>query len=220
MRPAASSALHHPLDQVLGSPALVRVIRVLAGHGGSLDVAEIARRARLTPPSARAALRRLLEAELITGLGVGRSMACALRLDHPLATALIALFMAEREQADAVLGAIRAAASGLRPAPLGVWLYGSVARGEDEPASDVDVAIVSALPDPSGQADALRSGIATALPALGHRISVIAFALEDVRRLAAEGAEIWTEIVRDAAVLAGDDPTGVLERVSGKARSA
>ncbi|MDB4906095.1 MAG: hypothetical protein JWO05_879 [Gemmatimonadetes bacterium] len=141
-------------------------------------------------------------------------MVCTLRSEHPLAGALIALFAAERDQADAVLDAIRTAAADLRPAPLAVWLYGSVARGEDMPTSDVDIAIVTAREQPSAQADALREAIADLLPSREHRVSVIAFAPADVRRLAAGGSEIWSELLRDAAVLAGDDPVGVLEHVT------
>lgn len=220
MRPTPSSALHHPLDQILGSPALVRVLRVLAGHGASLGVSDIARRTRLALPSTRAALRRLLESELVTGVGAGRSMVCALRSEHPLAGALTALFTAERQQADTVLEAVRVAAAELRPQPLAVWLYGSVARGEDTPMSDVDIALVSARPEPSAQAAALREAIAAALPTREHRVSVIAFAPADVRRLAADGAEIWSELLRDAAVLVGDDPAGVLAHVSAGEPSA
>jgi len=187
---------------------------LLAGHGASLGVSDIARRTRLALPSTRAAIRRLLEAELLTGVGAGRSMVCALRPGHPLAGALTALFETEAEQADAAFQAIRVAASGLQPPPLAVWLYGSVARREDTHASDVDIALVSARANPSAQADAFREAIATALPEREHRVSVIAFAPADIRRLAAEGADIWTELLRDAAVLLGDAPAGVLERVS------
>lgn len=170
MRPSASSALYHPLDQVLGSPAPVRVLRILVGHRGGLGVSDIARRARLALPSTRAALRRLLDAEMVSGVGAGRSMVCALRPEHPLAGALNALFAAVRQQADAVIGAIRAAAGELQPPPLAVWLFGSVARGEDTPTSDVDIALVSARPEPSAQADALREAIAAALPARAPHI--------------------------------------------------
>ena len=108
---ASSSALFRPLDHILGTPALVRVLRVLAGHGGSLGVSDIARRARLALPSTRDALRRLRESEVVSAVGAGRSMVCALRPEHPLAQALVALYGAEREQADAVLEAIRRAAA-------------------------------------------------------------------------------------------------------------
>lgn len=210
----ASSALYHPLDHVLGSPGVVRVTRVLANHGGSLGVSDIARRARLAMPSTRAALRRLLAVEVVTAVGAGRSMVCALRPQHPLAHALATLFAAEREQADSMLAAIRTAASALAPAPLGVWLYGSVARGEDEPTSDIDIALVSAVAEPTAQADTLREAIASALPGRAHRVSVVALGPGDVRRLAGEDAAFWRELERDAVVLTGDAPVGVLDRVS------
>jgi predicted nucleotidyltransferase len=137
-----------------------------------------------------------------------------------MADALTTLFEAERQHADALLETIRRAAVRLEPPPLAVWLYGSVARGEDTPASDVDVAIVSALPNPTAQADTLRDRIANELQERDQRVSVIALAPKDVRRLARERAEIWTELVRDAAVLAGYDPAGLLEHLSRRAARA
>lgn len=213
-RPPASSALHYPLDRILGSAALVRVTRVLANHGGSLGVSEIARRARLTPPSTRDALRRLSEAELVSAVGAGRSVICALRLEHSLAEPLVALYAAERKQADAVMDAIRTASAALRPAPLGIWLYGSVARGEDEPTSDIDIAIASVDQDPTPQAEALREALAATAPERAHRVSVIALGPRDVRRLAGESAGLWRDLERDAVVLAGDAPTDVFERLA------
>lgn len=213
MRPAPASALHQPLNDILGSPALVRVSRVLARHGGSLAVSDIAHRATLTLPSVRAALRRLLDLDVVVAIGAGRSMVCALRDTHPLAPALVALFHAERQQSALVLHAVREAASMLHPAPVAVWLYGSVARGEDDAASDIDVALVSAMSQPTVQADALRNAIADALPAWAHRISVVALGPADVQRLVKEGARFWRELERDAVVLAGDAPAGVREGV-------
>ena len=147
-------------------------------------------------------------------------MVYALRPEHPLAAGITALFELERQQADAVLQAVRRAATRLTPAPLAVWLYGSVARGEDQPTSDIDIALVSALPDPGPQAEILRKKIARALPEREQRVSVIALAPSDVRRMAREGADLWNALVHDAAVLAGYDPVGLLEQVSGGAASA
>jgi predicted nucleotidyltransferase len=218
VRPPPASLLYHPLDEILGAVAFVRVARVLASHGGTLAVSDIARRGKLTLPSVRAALGRLLELEVVTAVGAGRSMVCALRREHPLAPALIALFEAEREQADAVLRAVREAAATLRPPPLGLWLYGSVTRGEDDARSDIDVALASAAPQPTAQADALRDAIANALPAQAHRISVVALGPGDVRRLVREGAKFWKELEGDAVVLAGEAPAGVRERLAKRAK--
>lgn len=194
----------------------MRVARVLADHGGNLGVSDIARRTKLALPSTRAALSRLLESGVVTAVGAGRSMVCTLRLEHPLVPALVTLFAAEREHATAVFDAIRRAASTLRPAPLAVWLYGSVARGVDGPSSDIDVALVSALAEPTSQADALSEAIAVELRERDHRVSVVVLGPGDVARLARTGAKFWHELERDAVVLAGDAPDGVLEQVKRK----
>lgn len=216
MRLSETSALYNPLEHILGSPGLIRVARVLAQHGGSLGVSDISRRAKLSLPSTRAALHRLRESEIVTAVGVGRSMVCSLRMQHPLTPALIALFSAEEEYANVVLGAIRRAASSLKPVPLAVWLYGSVARGADTPTSDIDVAIVTAGAEPAAQADALRDGISTELGEGDHRVSVTALGPRDVTRLVRTKSKFWSELRRDAVVLAGDAPDGLLKQIRRK----
>lgn len=204
----------HPLDEVFGTPALVRVVRVLARHGGSLGVSDIAHRANLSMPTTRAALRRLVDVELVAAVAAGRTVVSTIRSEHPLTPALVALFNAEREQATEVLDAVRGAAAMLRPAPLAVWLYGSVARAEDAPKSDIDVLLVTAESRPTVQAEGLRDAIAQALPIWAHRISVVALGPNDVRRLAREHTDFWQALERDAIVLAGEAPRGVWERLT------
>lgn len=214
VRPSPASTLYHPLDEVLGTRALVRVLRVLATHGGSLAVADIARRAKLTLPSVRTALRRLLDLEVATGIGAARSMVCKLRQEHPLVPVLVNLFSVEQEQATTVLGAVRDAAGRLDPAPWAVWLYGSVARGEDDAASDIDIPLVTAAPDPGAQADMLRDAVSRTRAASADRVSVITMAPADVRRAARAKTPFWDNLKRDAVVLLGDAPVDVLERAS------
>lgn len=212
MRPSAASATLHPLDYLLGTPALVRVARVLTTHGGGLALADVARRARLALPSTREAVRRLTEAGLVALVGVGRSSLCTLRGEHPMAGPLAALFAAERAQFDALLGALRAAAIGLAEPPVALWLYGSVARREDGLTSDLDLAAVLTTPGPQN-ADHLRDALAASAPGHAERLSVITLTLPDIGRLASEGehgAPFWRELARDAVVLFGDAPADVL----------
>lgn len=212
LRPSPASALYRPLDEVLGTRALVRVVRVLAAHGGSLAVADIARRSKLTLPSVRAALRHLLDQEVATAIGAGRSMVCGLRLDHPLVPALVSLFSAEQEQASALLSAVRNAARRLSPAPWAVWLYGSVARGEDHAGSDIDIALVTPAAESGAQADALRDAVSQAHAASAERVSVVIMGPADVRRAAGERTPFWNTLARDAIVLLGDAPGDILAR--------
>lgn len=212
MRASPASTLYHPLDEVLGTRAIVRVLRVLAVHGGSLAVSDIAQRAKLTLPSVRTALRRLLALDVATAIGAGRSMVCGLRHDHPLIPILVTLFRTEQEQATAVLGAVREAAGRLEPAPWAVWLYGSVARGDDHAASDIDIALVTTSTDPSAHADALREAVYRTRAALAERVSVVTMSPADVRRAARGKTLFWEDMKRDAVVLLGDAPAHVFER--------
>lgn len=211
MRPASASATFQPLDHLLGTPGLVRVTRVLASHGHGLAIPDLARRARLALPSTRDAVRRLTDAGFVDVIGAGRSSICAIRLDHPMAAPVSALFAAERAQADAMLDGLRKAAASLRPAPAALWLYGSVARGEDQPTSDIDLALVVDGDDATGPTEAFRDAAAVAVPAHAPRLSVIGMTVTDAARLASEDAAIWRELARDAVVLAGDAPVAVLE---------
>lgn len=212
MRPSPISTLSHPLDEVLGTRSQVRVVRVLAVHGGSLAVADIARRAKLTLPSVRGALRRLLDIDVVTAIGAGRSMVCGLRQEHPLVSALMSLVAAEQEQATAVFRAVRETAGQFEPAPWAVWFTNSIARGEDNAASDIAIALVMASAEQSACADALRDAVSQTSFARAERVSVITMAPTDVCLAAREKAPFWEALQRDAIVLLGDTPAGLLER--------
>lgn len=205
MRLAASSALYRPLDTILGTPGLVRVTRVLASHGGSFDVAQIARRTGLSLPSVRYALRRLVALELITVAGAGRTMVVSLRTEHPLAPVLVSLFEAELRQAVDLREAILQAA--MRVGNIStIWMYGSAARGTDSPGSDIDLALISSGDNPAGDRDAFRDALADIAPQLSRRISTIALSPHDLRSMAERRTPFWRELERDAVVVDGDSP--------------
>ena len=219
MRPTPASATLQPLDHLLGTPALVRVARVLTSHERGLAIPDLARRARLALPSTREAVRRLAEAGFVDVIGAGRSSICAVRPEHPMAAPVAAIFAAERAQADALLDGLRAAAASQCPSPVALWLYGSVARGEDRPTSDIDLAFVVDGVDATAPTERFRDAAAAAVPAHATRLSIIGLTVADAARLAHGGAPIWRELALEAVVLAGDAPAAVLER-AGTTREA
>lgn len=219
VRPSASSTLYSPLDVIFGSLALVRVSRALASHGGRLDVSEVAQRTRLSLPSVRAALRRLIQLDLVAAIGAGRTMVCSMRMEHPLSHGITSLFDAERAQADTLLRAMRETAQQIIPAPVAVWVYGSAARGTDTPDSDTDVAFVSSASAPTIDAEIFRERLTQITPERASRISVISFNPEELRKIAKEGTRFWRELERDAVVVFGDAPASFKPRLKGKPRS-
>ncbi|MEO5589281.1 MAG: winged helix-turn-helix transcriptional regulator [Gemmatimonadaceae bacterium] len=212
MRPAATSLFYHPLEEILGSRAVVRVVRVLASHGGGLSNPDIARRARLSLPSVRTALRRLIAADVVVTSGSGRATLFTLEGQHPLTPALRELYAMERRSADTFLDEIRKATARLDPTPLAAWLFGSVSRTADESGSDIDIALLSSKGKVSSQAEMLREGIIASIPFMADRISIVGFGPNDIKRMIADRSAFWRRLERDAVVLTGDDPISVRKR--------
>lgn len=210
MRPRHQSVLAHPLNTALGTQANVRVLRALALHGGALSAPTVARQTALSAAVARAALADLTRLGMVASVGQGRAVSYQLDTTHPLAASVVELFRAEAARRAAVLDGLRDAALALWPEPLGVWVYGSVARGEDTATSDVDVALCVA--DPS-VLDAHTTALRAAAGEIGDRqrvtISIISFTADDATRMALEDAPIWCGISQDGFALAGRRPEAI-----------
>src|SRR5579872_2353215 len=129
MRTTPQSFLRQPLSAVLAGPAAVRVLRVLARHGGELSAALLATRTRLTKPSVLASLHHLAAMGYVEALGSSRQSLYRIDHRHPLVPSIIALFTAEDDRFQTIIAAVRAAA--IAAEATAAWLYGSVARGED-----------------------------------------------------------------------------------------
>jgi len=212
MRPPASpqSALRRPLNRALAGEGHVRVLRELLRHGGELGAADIATRVGLSPQHVRGVLAHLIRLGLVDRLGLGRARLYRARLAHPLAGPLAALFAAEEGRFAALLAAVRDAAAAARPHPLAVWLYGSVARGDDTPESDIDVAVVAAAGELDGILSDLRERLRDKAEALGGvELALIGATPADVARAAA-GDSWWRGVVRDAVPIFGPDPKTLL----------
>jgi predicted nucleotidyltransferase len=211
--------LRQPLNAIFAAEANVRVLRVLVEHGDVLTAPEVAGRARVTVQHARVVLADLAAVGVGEEVGAGRYRSYRARPAYPLYPALRALFEAERERFEGVLAGIREAAQALEPRPRGVWLYGSVARGEDRVGSDVDVAVAFDVAEVGEPVARLRAELLGVEDRFGVRISVVGLGSEDVLRVGAEDAW-WGKLVADAWTLAGLEPGTLLAQLQGKTTSA
>ena len=91
----------------------------------------------------------------MANLGRGRARAFTVAADYPFAGVLRDLFAAEVERARALFQALRKVLDDYDVESA--WMYGSVARGEDGPGSDVDIAVV--LGDGRQQSQALEEAL-------------------------------------------------------------
>ncbi len=95
---------------------------------------------------------------------------------------------------------------------LAAWLFGSAARGQDTPMSDLDIAVV--LDAPSGAArriaDVLRGRLNKAGEACAFRPSLIAMTLPAFLRAARDESPLWRDLERDAIRLYGPSPSDLM----------
>ncbi len=123
MRPPKTqrSALRYPLDQLLASPALVRLMRVLVHEvRGPLGVADAARMAGLSTAGARKALENMERAGIAVRVGTGRAQKYGLRDGNPYTGPLRQLFEQEQEQYDDLMESLQRSLG--IPEVLGAWL--------------------------------------------------------------------------------------------------
>ncbi|HEV2147191.1 MAG TPA: nucleotidyltransferase domain-containing protein [Longimicrobiaceae bacterium] len=199
----------------------MRVLRELALHGGELTTTLLARRTGVTDQSVRNVLRVLGRADLLRVYGQGRAAAYQLDASHPVAAMLIQLFRAEDQRISALYDRIARAARQLDPPPLAVWVFGSVARGEDRAGSDLDLLLVV---DEDGAAERAADTFREELAGVEreHRvtISVVPVSGTDVLRLARTDDPFWREMLSDAVVLHGRRPESLLSRLESRQRPA
>ena len=205
------SHLRYPLTRLFGSPGNVRVLRVLA-DGLASSATQIASAAGLTPQGARLVLDVLAAQGIVAAKGSARTQLFELASVHPFRHPILELFQAERVAWEDLVARLRERLK-KRAGVQAAWLYGSVARGEDTPASDIDVALLVASPDVSDQ---VREDLMTIEDEMKVHVSVTALTPRDLAALQ-DGDPWWSGVVRDCRVLKGGRPEAEMRGV--RARS-
>jgi DNA-binding transcriptional regulator GbsR (MarR family) len=126
----AQNALRTPLNEVLGTEANVRLLRVLTLAETPLGAGELASRASLGRTSIYPALRTLERTGIVRFVGAGAQRQVRLRAKHPLARAIKELFVAEGHRMDALVSTLREVCRDLKPHPISVWM--EPANSEDQ----------------------------------------------------------------------------------------
>lgn len=188
---------------LLGPSATVGVVRALLESPGlPLSGREVARRADLSPRGAQLALAPLVEAGLVDKVTLPPAQGFMLNLDHVSAEGLRTL----ANPGGVLMDRIAAVVAQWRPQAVSVVLFGSFARGEAGPDSDVDLLVVrpaslDAL-DPVWErnvGDLERSvGRWT-----GNRAEVIEYSVEELKERDAADAPFLRAVIAEGLTVAG-----------------
>lgn len=191
----------HFLEHVLGNKTKVAILRYLSLTGLELNGRQIARAIDISPPTVNRALAELGKEGVLIQRNVGRAYLYRLNGDNWLAEELlIPLFQKERELLERALSEVLDDV----PSILSAILYGSLARGEEEPFSDVDLLIVT---DNGVKArDVLEERAINFLERYGNVLSLYILDLDEFRNLYQQRDELLREILAEGRVIAGQSP--------------
>jgi len=197
-----TGTLRRPLDAVFAAPSHLALVRVLSESPHGASGRELARRAGLSHQAASNALARLEGLGIVRRVGRGRVFLYSLNRQHALYVRLIRpLLDAERGVFRTILQTVEDAVG---PHCLSATIFGSVARGTEGPASDLDLLIV--LRPDRGRSELTRavSGMATAMSRTwGIRLNPILFTATQARQHLRNGHPLFTAAARDGIPLAG-----------------
>lgn len=218
MQPSSvQSFVRYPLTELLASGGHVRVLRALLRHGGAQSAAQLASDCAMTARGVRNTLDALVAQGAVKVMGPSGARLFAPALDQPLVQALAQLFEAECQRWQWLQDQLRdglAAEKQIRSA----WLYGSVARGTDEPRSDMDVALVLAV-DSVDASRQVRDAMQVLGDRLGGHISPVVLTPSELAKLPPSD-HWWSEVRRDAKVLKGLAPAKEAARCAKAAQPA
>jgi predicted nucleotidyltransferase len=207
------SYLRFPLNSLLGSPGSLRVLRALHLSKAPQGVSALAAATGLTPQGVRNVLTTLVELGAAEAAGVGRAQVYAANPSHPLHDLLRTLFAAERSRWQQLRDALRRVLD-KTPAVHAAWLYGSVARGEDRPGSDIDLAIHVKGGSVERVLATVRKELRPMEDAFGVAFSVVGISQGDVARQStgADPGNWWAAATEDAQPLKGSHPAQLAQR--------
>jgi predicted nucleotidyltransferase len=162
---------HSPLDDLLGTPIRVKLLRIMSRRSGTgFTGRELARLCRASPSQTNAGLAVLEASGLVQREIAGRSHVWRLSEKHVLVKTILRLF---RDETDAYSELKSEIENRIRRLPvLSATLYGSVARGDERPTSDVDLLVrVRNRTDRERVEDELSAGSFSFIVKFGNALS-------------------------------------------------
>jgi len=194
-------ALHDYAADILGSKTSIRVLRTLARYEGKVfTVRELSAAAGVSHPQASAVLKELEKRGVVRLQPVGRAYQVSLNKESYIVNSLIEpLFAAEKNTVDSLVSAIAPFFDD--PRIISAAIFGSVARGDEGRASDVDLLIIS--DDREFANECAAKAMAATLSRFGYEVSPLI--VEKRKFLQDQDADLGKSILERYILLRGRD---------------
>jgi len=171
---------HRLPETLFTSPARVAVLKtLLRSRGREWSGRELAKASGVSAPQTMEALYLLYDEALVRQRRAGRASMWTLEEGHFLVERLRPLLALDSESNRALVEALEAGLS--RSGAVEAWLFGSVARGDEDPNSDVDLLVV--FPDKRRAAawrKRLRNLEAEVLARFGNPVQALVYTARQV----------------------------------------
>jgi len=192
----------HTIESIFGTRGRTRVLRVLRDAHVPLQAAQVGRSAGLTRPAAAAALDELERIGLVGSSRVGRSNAYWLIRENIYVERIVEpVFLAEENMGEELEREIRDA---FAPLCVSVVIFGSYARYQQEPSSDVDIVLVAA--DPAAKHEVEEATLAECsrfYRRWGTTLSPLVYDLAYAANLHETSPGLYGSIAHDGIVVSG-----------------
>lgn len=186
------AARNRPLDWLFAAPSHIGVLRAIKDAPEGMSGRAVARAAGLNHEACRMALVRLETLGVVTRILTDRTQLVRLNRANELVNrGLLPLFRTESELKEEVYSLIRRTFRGRAKA---VTVFGSVARGEERPESDMDLLIVIVGRDDEAVHDRAFDLRAEVLRRYGIEISPLLVTLRHARAKARAGNILYADI--------------------------
>jgi len=191
----------HPIQAVI--PGVQgRILAVLAETTAELNLRTIARLADVSPAQASRVLPELVKLGFVERREAPPSALFVMVEDHIAARAVRAL----SRSLDAVLEELGPLAHKMKPRPISAVVFGSLARGEADATSDLDVLLVRPA-GVSADDDPWTASIEewqTAVRRLtGNQVRVLEVDESDVARRFHRPTPLWADLISDGVTVYG-----------------
>ena len=190
----------HPVEAVIPG-AQGRVLAVLLNSTGDLNVRNIARIAGVSVAQASRVLPGLVELGMVERREVPPSSLFRLIPEHVASKSLLALADARR----GVLSQVGKLAELMHPKPKSVIVFGSVARGDSQEGSDIDLVVVrpSGLVDEDLWSDEVEKIRVSSQRASGNTVELLEVGANEARERLVAQRGVWSDVRRQGIVVYG-----------------
>lgn len=196
------------LEGILGTTSKVQLLRALLPLRTPVTGREVQRLARVrSTAGARQALDELTAACVLVRSGSATTHQYHINRDHYLIAPLETLFRAEGERMQRLSQVLARTLdeAGVRSAVRSVVIFGSQARGDARPDSDLDLLLITADPHTVGSVEtAVLEAVDELAMRLGLRVSPLVITAERAAERTRDGDPLMKNILAEGRTLMGE----------------